>query len=354
VRKAGLIFGYSTRRRRFAAAAWLADAVLRMFVEPGKRAVPSGARRVLVSKIDHLGDLVLLARVMPHIRSLFPAARIDLLIGSWCRELAECIPGVNGIIAYDSLFHNRSLPFPSSVLADARSFRAALREIRKNRYDIGIEMRAGMVNGIPLMRLGGVGCIVGFATGGFGTLLDVTIPWRPVNEIDKYVDLLSALGVEGMRPGRLELEIPEENRREAGNLVTKKNAAILHPGCGRKEGWPTASWNALANRLFDAGWNIYITGTAKEYRLGEQVAAGIADAANLCGAMSTKTFLAVVPKAGLFVGLDSFPTHVSVACGVPTVLLFNPDTSEEFLPVGDFRFFPFGATPEEIMASLKS
>jgi ADP-heptose:LPS heptosyltransferase len=352
MREATLMLGYSTKRPLVATVARIVDGILRVFVRHRLARQPVAPSRILVSKIDHLGDLALLARVMHNLHRLFPSARVDLLVGSWGRDLAECMPEVDGIIVYDSFFHNRQRRFPSKIFRDADSFRTALKEIRNNRYEMGIEMRAGMVTGIPLMRLGGIKHIVGFASGGFGPLLDVTVPWRPVNEIEKFLSVFHALGFGDASVENPRWNIPEENRKKASHLLDRKHPVILHPGSGRSEGWPIDSWNTLAKLLSSAGYSVYVTGISGEYPLGEEVIAGVDSAVNLCGSMDIKTFLAAVGKTELLIGLDSFSTHVSISSGVPTVMIARESSSEEFLPSGDYLIFPPNVAPGVIIDRL--
>ncbi len=349
MRKANLIYGYATKERRYAATACAVDTVLRLFVR--KRTYPPDVRRVLVSKIDHLGDMILLAWVMPLVRNTFPDAGIDLLAGSWSEKLVECIPSVDRVILYDSFFHNRSSNPVLRITRDLRSFRSAVNIIRKGKYQVGLEMRAGMVNGIPLMRCGGVEYIVGYASGGFGPLLDRIVPWEPAHEVGKFMKILEQAGLPAAHKPKFSFRISENSLAEAKNLIGTGRTVVLHPGGGRGCLWPASSWKKLAQHLHHGGWSIILTGSGQERAFAEDIIAGL-PALNLCGKLPIMTFAGVLKQVHLVIGLDSFATHLSSSLNTPTAVIFRPDSSEEFLPYGSHVGLHFDSSADDVIRKL--
>jgi len=64
--------------------------------------------KLLVVKLDHLGDVVTATPVFRALREAFPAARIDALVGSWAKPLIEGNPHLDRVLIYDSRRFDRS------------------------------------------------------------------------------------------------------------------------------------------------------------------------------------------------------------------------------------------------------
>ena len=91
------------RKAKFPALALLAvrdAAILPFFKEvrhlsPKQRAITE----ICVCKLDHLGDLLMLTPFLEAVRRSLPDAKLTLVVGSWCRELADILRR-GGLIDY--------------------------------------------------------------------------------------------------------------------------------------------------------------------------------------------------------------------------------------------------------------
>src|SRR5438876_8889458 len=61
----------------------------------------SARRRLLVLKLDHLGDFIIAMPAMQALRDHFPNDEITLVCGSWNRSLAESTGLFDAIVVYD-------------------------------------------------------------------------------------------------------------------------------------------------------------------------------------------------------------------------------------------------------------
>jgi hypothetical protein len=64
--------------------------------------------RVLVIKLDHLGDVITALPVFPALREAMPDAWIEVLVGPWARELMENEPSIDGVLTYESRRFSRT------------------------------------------------------------------------------------------------------------------------------------------------------------------------------------------------------------------------------------------------------
>lgn len=102
-------------------------------IETGIRRPP---RRILVLKLDHLGDLIMARTALRRLRGYFADAHIDLVTGSWNVDLARALGVADRVIAFDA-FPRNSTEVEANVEATLGLFRAAVAE----RYDLAIDLR---------------------------------------------------------------------------------------------------------------------------------------------------------------------------------------------------------------------
>ena len=63
--------------------------------------------RILVLKLDHLGDFLLAVPALSKLHARFPGAEIDLLVGPWNEHLARRLPFIHQVFTYACLARNR-------------------------------------------------------------------------------------------------------------------------------------------------------------------------------------------------------------------------------------------------------
>src|SRR3954470_14283109 len=88
---------YDRRERALVAAAdaaLLPAALVRRALRKKAAAPP---RRILCLRLERIGDLIMTVPALAELRALAPAATIDLVVGSWNREIAATIPGIDRI-----------------------------------------------------------------------------------------------------------------------------------------------------------------------------------------------------------------------------------------------------------------
>jgi glycosyltransferase involved in cell wall biosynthesis/ADP-heptose:LPS heptosyltransferase len=113
--------------------------------------------RILVSKLDHRGDLILALPAIGRLRARYPHARIDALIGSWNKDLARGLNIFEEIYTLD-VFSDKSSEAPR----DSGAVSSVLRALPA--YDIAIDLRRPPDTRFVLSQVG-ANLRVGYATG---------------------------------------------------------------------------------------------------------------------------------------------------------------------------------------------
>lgn len=93
-------------------------------------------RRILVLKLDHLGDFIMGIAALESLRSAFPTAEITLAVGSWNLDLARELGVADRVVAFDVFPRNSS-----EERVDVPGKTALFEALFTEEYDIAIDLR---------------------------------------------------------------------------------------------------------------------------------------------------------------------------------------------------------------------
>lgn len=104
---------------------------------------------------------------------------------------------------------------------------------------------------------------------------------------------------------------------------------LVHTGAGQPlRVWPLDRYRNLVARLRQKNFRVQVACDPDQYdgwaAMGEK---------NIARPQTVDGLLALVDRAGLFIGNDSGPGHLAALCGVPTFTLFGPQLPEGFAPL---------------------
>src|SRR3989304_8631354 len=106
------------------------DAVGRLlFLPVRKRKMPTDVRKILVSRIDHLGDVFIASSILPHLKKAFPRASIHFMAGEWARGYLRSNPHIDSLLVYNSMKLNRNKGLLKNALSAITGFAANVREM---------------------------------------------------------------------------------------------------------------------------------------------------------------------------------------------------------------------------------
>jgi ADP-heptose:LPS heptosyltransferase len=331
---------YDPRERALVAAA---DAVLAPIAWTRRigRRPPAQPSRVLCFRLERIGDLLMTLPALAVLRDALPAARIDLVVGSWNREVAEAIPGLTQVETLDAAWLARG-PADSGPRGDGvLSLRARAAAWKPRRYDLAINFEPDIRSNFVL-GASGAEWTAGFASGGGGAWLDLALDHDPAaHTADNAVRLVRrTLGLDDAPLPSAALAIPDAAREAASRLLDGLAPAPrigLHVGGGRAiKQWPEARFRELAVRLVhERGAAIVLTGTPGERAQIDQVRAALPpDRVIEISGASLLTVAAVQQQLDLFVTGDTGPMHLAHAVGTPIVAVFGPSDPMRYAPRG--------------------
>jgi ADP-heptose:LPS heptosyltransferase len=302
-----------------------------------RRTDPSSPRRILCFRLERIGDLLMTGQALAELRALAPDASIDLAVGSWNRDVAAAIPGIDRVETLDAGWLGRDGAGRSPLALAMQATRW-----RSRGYDLALNFEPDIRTNLAIAAAG-ARRTVGFASGGGGALLDVAIGYdTTLHTSDNARRLVHvALGREPEDPVAWTLRVPDTNHAAAGRLLAPFGAALkigLHVSGGRAiKQWPETRFREVAEQLVRGrGASIVLTGTAADRPQVEIVRAALpADRViDVSGEADLLTTAAVIQTLDLFVTGDTGPMHLANAVGTPIVAIFGPSDPRRYAPRG--------------------
>jgi heptosyltransferase-2 len=303
---------------------------------------PTAPRRIVCLRLERIGDLLMTVPAIAELDALFPAATIDLVVGSWNRELAAAIPGIDRVETLDASWLSRN--------GGGRSLfdllRAAARW-RSQHYDLAINFEPDIRGNLVLSAFG-ARWTAGYVSGGGGALLDTALDYDVARHTsDNARALVRAIapdagsGDAGRNREPAALNIPEANRNNAAELLSRLNGARpigIHVSGGRTiKQWPEARFRDVAEWLVrNREAAIVLTGTPADRAQVDAVRRALPAerVLDLSNGVDVLTVAAVIGGLDLFVTGDTGPMHLAHAMGTPVVAVFGPSDPARYAPRG--------------------
>ena len=327
----------SNRRERVlvtAADALLLPAALGRVLRRRPGAPPA---RVLCLRLERIGDLLLTLPALAALRAAVPGASIDLVVGSWNRDLAGAIPGIDRVETLDAAWLTRAgaglhtaaaRPSGGSLaqppLRSRDQFRA--RHPHQSRA-CGQRVRDGRSDSEAA------------AAARCWTTRSITI--AAMHTSDNALALVRAAVGEPPAGAPALLAIPDAHRAEAARLlvaVPDGPRIGVHVSGGRAiKQWPVERFREVAERLVcQRGAAIVLTGTPEERAQVEAVRTALPPdrVLDVSSGVNLLTAAAVLQQIDLLVTGDTGPMHLAHAVGTPVVAIFGPSDPRRYAPRG--------------------
>jgi len=333
-------------------------------------------RRVLVTRLRYLGDVVMSTVVVEVLRRGDPSLEVDFLCEASHAAVLDGHPDLAQVHALGVTRRGRDAAARkaavASGLAPGRGTLATVAALRRRRHDLAVDLFFNP-RSAWLLRLAGVPARIGGATsasrrrlythqalapspdaqpalyrlagGGLGEHLSRLAPLR--HQGRPFLDWL--LDAEDQRP-----VVPHVQRPSPGPELTRLlvelgaggGYTLLAPGATwpSKE-WPLTHWRRLASRLAADGQVLVVMQPPGR---GDIAAAFLdllpAGMGGVLPPLSLPDALRVVAAAGKVVSVDGGIMHAAVGMGVPTLALFGPTRPDLWFPYEDSGPFRVLAT----------
>jgi heptosyltransferase II len=286
--------------------------------------------RILVIAPSWVGDAVLAQPMFARLHERHRGLELDVLAPPWTHALFSRMPEVRSVI---------SSPFGHGELALARRYRLA-RELKPRRYDQAIALPNSFKSAL-IPWLAGIALRTGFVGEARVVLLN-DARRLDKNALPLMVERFAALAEPPGRdlprplpPARLAID---ETQRAATlahlGLTLQRPVAVLCHGAeyGPAKRWPAEYFAELARRLADAGYAVWLAGSANDAATGEDIVRlSERPCVNLSGRTTLAEAIDLMSCAALVVSNDSGLMHIAAALDKPLVAIFG-SSSPAFTP----------------------
>lgn len=338
--------------------AMLVDKCLQLIYWVGKRlgkktpyhgSLPTASfRKILVIRLDHIGDVLLTTPLYQALRRKFPKAQLDTLVGSWAAGGIKFNPDIDQIKIYDA-------PWFQQIRTDQgkepfRKWRAlvrlgrTIRQLAQERYDLVIDPRADLRHLFFFGYLSKARYLLSFDRTGGRYFLSQAVPFQAAShEMDKLKQLVKPLGIDQVA-STCQVYLHGEDQAFAKQWLAKKKwegkqVVAIVPGTRKPlKQWPLERIIELINYLLESDPNMVVVllGGPGEHPLGKRLKAAFPAQPRLANLINQATLLqsyAVMQQSALVISHDGPMAHMASALSMPLIVLFGPTEVARFRPL---------------------
>ena len=290
-------------------------------------------KKILVTFLMHLGDLVLTTPFIHALRKVAPDSHITYLVDEKLKDVVIHNPNLDEVITIDKLGKDNSI---LSLVACARKLSAM-------DFDVVINLhpneRCSFICALTKTKWR-----VGTAHTAFRPFWDIYIQLdRTIHAADMYLDVLHELGVKDLQHNGLELYVSDESKayaeqfwRDNGVFTTDKLVGF-NVGCSVETNrWLPDRFAQVADAFVESGYKpVFFGGTMDDELVSEAVANMKYTPIVATGSFTIDILASALKRCELFITNHCGPMYVAVSQNVPVVALYGSSSSKIYSPYTD-------------------
>ena len=287
----------------------------------------TGARRILLVRLDNIGDVVLLSPAIAAIRQACPDAELTLLASPAGALAAPLLPAIDHVIEHRASWQQLD---PGAV--EASTERALIEQLRAEAFDAAIiftSFSQTPVAAAYACYLAGIPLRAAFNGDAFsGELIThaVSSAEAPEHQAERAAFLVGELGLP-LSDTRLRLAVPRAARAEADDALSTVGIGPLASYVAIVPGASASARRYSAERFAEVardharrGEHVVVVGSARETSLVDEITERAGDGVSgLAGRTSVPALAALIQRARLVVANNSLALHLADAFGTPVV-----------------------------------
>jgi len=287
---------------------------------------------ILIIRLSAIGDVIMATPLIPTLKAAYPEARLAWLTEDTNAGLLQNNPRLDKLILWPRR-RWRQLRKERRYGQLWHEFRALLRELRQERFDLVLDTQGLLKSGVWAFLSGGRTRIGLGSREGSQFLMSRTIVRNSGNADDlrisnEYLKLARELG---LNPARFDMDIvaSEQEHAKARTLLkdlgVEGRFAVVCPFTTRpQKHWFNERWSELSLRLAaEQGFPVVMLGGPGNQPEAQAITDHSPNLVNLVGQTSLGLCAAIIQQAGLLIGVDTGLTHLGIAMRTPTVAIFG-------------------------------
>jgi lipopolysaccharide heptosyltransferase II len=287
--------------------------------------LPEKVRNILVIRLDGIGDVLLSTPVYEALKKRYPYAKLTILVSAYTKGVIEMNPYV------DNLFVLRNTWFTTNNRIKFSEILSMLRKIRKENFDIGIDLR-GDIRNILLMFFGKVRYRIGYGITGGGFLLSRMLDYEiNTHEVDKNLKVIKELGCKVVNR-RLQIYYSQADEESILDLLEREHVSKddMLLAVHMETGYPSKSWKKerfvqLLQQMNkrDYGKIVLIGNDSNNTYFHNILGRSKFNYINTIGKLCIRKLAVLLERCAVLISCDSGPVHVATAVGTPCIVLFS-------------------------------
>lgn len=281
-------------------------------------------KRIIVSRTDSIGDVVLTLPFCVKLKSIYPEAALVYLCKAYTSSVVACFSPVDEILLLEDLESMNRVERKQALSADIILHVFPHPKIAQWAKEANITHRIGTSHRWAHW----IYC---------NERVDFTRKNSSLHEAQLNFHLLKPLGQKNIPP-LAEIQDMSMDFQGKSYFPISGDYIVLHPfSKGSAVEYPLRRYVELAQRLTDQGYQVVVSGTAAE---AEKIGVSfdhIPGVINAVAKFSLQDLLGIIKHAKGFVACSTGPLHLAGILNVKTVGLFSPKK-----PIDPGRWSPLG------------
>jgi ADP-heptose:LPS heptosyltransferase len=295
-------------------------------------------KKILLVRNDHIGDMVLATPVFREIRKKFPNIIMHVLASKQNKVIIENNKTIDKIITCD-FFWKRG----KRDLRHIFEYFKILAEIRREKYDLVIDLRSDIWDVFFIMYLGRIKQRITFKNRMNKFLLTSYLPYSNKHVSKENLDLVNFALKMNSKNYSLEIITNKEDKREVKNFIIKNNLkkyVCIAPGASAKlQTWDKNKFKKIIEwmKIRYPSYKVILTGGSEDERLIDWLAEGNKNCIKLIN-FNIRRLGLLFRKSSVVLLHDGGPMHIAYTMNTPKlIVLWGPNPLEQIGPLKYFR-----------------
>lgn len=291
----------------------------------GRQEAPQARyKRILVTRTDRIGDVVLSTPVLKALRMAYPCAYLAMLVRPYTRAVVEGNPYLDEIIVYDK----------KECDGNFFKFFGFIRRLAGRKFDAALVLHPTNRDHL-IVFLSGIKRRIGYGRKLGFLMTDRLVHDKQLgqkHESEYALDMARCLGIE---PREKEFFVPADSRAEqwagdflrAAGVKAGERVVAINPGasCPSKI-WPPVRYAAVADALAARGYKIVVLAgpDSLDKKTAQSVIGNMrAPAVDCIDKAPIPETASLFRRSSLVISADTGPMHIAAAVGVPVIAIFG-------------------------------
>jgi ADP-heptose:LPS heptosyltransferase len=312
-----------------------------------KNGLPSAINRILIIRLDYIGDVIMATGVVKACFDSFPNAEIYLLAPPFAKDLLLSFKSRVKHIELSVPWWTERRFRPSTLLRlksglkyfsirNAMKILKTIFLIRKLHLDVGIDLRGDFRTIFLFLFCGKVRRTISYnRTGGDYFLTDSPAFISLRSELNNNLALLKCIGVNTLPFPYLSASVKNENLIRKKFFFLNDKYIIIHPKADSNKNWGGEKFGILLKMLSltEPSLPKIITGTPLDEPFALEIMKKVDSKSviNICGKTSLREYIFLVKNCKLIISCDTGVLHIAQALLVPSVALFGPTSPARYV-----------------------